>query len=70
MEGCCVCAKCSFEFGAEQYECGRVAQPDAGVPVDGGDWDRLLGGFTVSGAAEEVSCGDAGEGATCVEEIR
>ena len=56
--GCCVCAKCCVEFGDEWYECGGLAEPDAGDFVDGGDWDDFLGGFAVSGADKEVSRGD------------
>src|SRR5258706_11876716 len=52
--GCCGCAKCCFEFGDGEYECGGVAEPDAGDFADGGDWDDILGGLAVSGVDEEV----------------
>ena len=56
--GCCVCAKSCVEFGDERYECGGLAEPDAGDSADGGDWNDFLGGFAVSGADEEVSRGN------------
>src|SRR5229473_6840233 len=60
--GACVGTKSCVEFADEQCGCGGLAKPDAGDSADGSDWDDILGGFAVSGAAEEVSRRNAGEG--------
>src|SRR5258708_38804594 len=62
MGGACVGTKSCDEFGNGECTSRRLAKPDGRGAVDGGDWLGVLGGFAVSGADEEVSRGDAGEG--------
>src|SRR5260221_13056903 len=51
--GCCGCAKCCFEFGDGEYECGGVAEPDAGDFADGGGLGGILGGLAGFGGGED-----------------